>query len=43
MKRMSPTPYGPTEPHLWLVGEISLRTWENCRETSERNARTHLY
>ena len=23
MERMNPTSYGPTEPHLWLVGEFS--------------------
>ena len=36
MGRMNPSPYGPTEPHLWLVGKIPPRTWENCKETSER-------
>ena len=35
--------YGPTEPHLWLVGEIPLGTWEDCRSTSQRNWRTHAY
>ena len=43
MGRMNPTSYGPTEPHVWLVGKISPRTWENCRETSERGYRTHSY
>ena len=28
--------YGPTERCLWLVGKISLRTWEDCRCTFER-------
>ena len=35
--------YGPTAPHLWLVGEIRLRTWEDCRSTSETKRRTHTY
>ena len=43
MGRMNPSSYGPTEPHLWLVGKIPPRTWENCRETSERKSRTHSY
>ena len=43
MGRMNPLSYGPTEPHLWLVGNIPTRTWDNCRETSERKARTHSY
>ena len=41
MKRMNPSSYGPTEPHLWLVSEIPPRTWKNCKETSERKSRTH--
>ena len=41
MGRMNPLSYGPTEPHLWLVGKIPTRTWENCRETSEWKSRTH--
>ena len=41
--RMNPSSYGPTEPHLWLVGKIPPRTWENCKETSERKSRTHSY
>ena len=41
MGRMNPSSYEPTEPHLWLVGKISPRTWENCKETSERKSRTH--
>ena len=43
MGRMNPTSYGPTEPHLWLVGKIPPKTWDECRETSERKARTHSY
>ena len=43
MRRMNPSSYGPTEPHLWLVGKIPTRTCENCRETSERKTRTHSY
>ena len=26
--RMNVGSYGPTEPHLWLVGKIPPRTWE---------------
>ena len=43
MGRMNPSSYGPTDPHLWLVGKIPTRTWDNCRETSERKGRTHSY
>ena len=43
MGRMNPSSYRPTEPHLWLVGKIPTRTWENCRATSERKSRTHSY
>ena len=43
MGRMNPSSYGPTEPHLWLVGKITPRTWENCKGTSERKSRTHSY
>ena len=43
MGRMSSTSYGPTQPHVWLVGRIPPKIWENCRETSERKARTHSY
>ena len=43
MGRMNPSSYGPTEPHLWLVGKIPPRTWENCKETCERKSRTHSY
>ena len=43
MGSMNPSAYGPTKPHLWLVGKIPTRTWDNCRETSERKARTHSY
>ena len=41
--RVNPSSYGPIEPHLWLVGKIPTRTWENCRETSERKARKPSY
>ena len=37
------TPRWQTEPHLWLVRKISTGTRDNCRETSERKARTHSY
>ena len=40
---MNATSYGPTKPHLWLVGKIPPNTWDDCRETSERKARTHSY
>ena len=40
MGRMNPTSYGPREPHLWLVGKIHPKTWENCREP-ERKSPTH--
>ena len=43
MGRMNPSSYRPTEPHLWLVGKIPSRTWENCKETSQRKSRTHSY
>ena len=43
MGRMNPSPYGPTEPDLWLLGKIPPRTWENCKETSERKSGTHSY
>ena len=43
MGRMNPSSIGTTEPHLWLVGKIPPRTWENCKETSERKSRTHSY
>ena len=43
MGRMNPSSYGPTERHLWLVGKIPPRTWENCKQTSERKSRTHSY
>ena len=41
MGRMNPTSYGPTEPHLCLVGKIPPKIWDDCRETSERKALTH--
>ena len=40
---MNPTSYGPTEPRLWLVQKIRLKTWDDCRETSDREAQTHSY
>ena len=43
MGRMDPLSYGPTEPHLWLVEKIFVKTWDDCRETSERNSRTYSY
>ena len=43
MGRLNPMSYRPTEPHLCLLGNIPPKTWDNCRETSERNSRTHSY
>ena len=43
MGRMNPSSYRPTEPHLWLVGKIPTKTWDNCREKSKRKAWTHSY
>ena len=43
MGRKNPTSCGPTEPHLWLLGKIPPKTWENCSETSERKSQTHSY
>ena len=43
MGRMNPSSYGPTEPHLCLVGNIPTKTWNNCKETSERKAWTDSY
>ena len=43
MGRMNPSSYEPTEPHLWLVGKVPMRTWDDCREMSGRKARTHSY
>ena len=40
MKCMS---HGPTTPHLWLVGKVLPKPWNNCREAFERKARTHSY
>ena len=31
------------QSHLWLVGEIPPKTWGDCRETSDSNARTDSY
>ena len=41
--RMKVGSYGATEPHLWLMSKIPVRTWEDCRATSERKGRTHSY
>ena len=41
--RLNPGSFGPTEPHLWLVGKIPPKTWEDCRSNSERKRRTHTY
>ena len=30
MGRMNPSSYGPTEPHLWPLGKIQMRTWDDC-------------
>ena len=43
MGRKNPSSYGPTQPLLWLVEQIPTRTWENCREMSERKSRMHSY
>ena len=43
MWRTNPLSYGLTEPHLWLVGKIPTRTWDDCRETSERKSPRHSY
>ena len=43
MGSMNPSANGPAELHLWLDGKNFPRTWENFRETSEREARTHSY
>ena len=43
MGRMNTTSYGPSEPHLWIVGKIPPKTSENCRENSERKSQTHSY
>ena len=40
---MNPTPYGPKESHLRLVGKITPKTWENCREMSEGKAPTNCH
>ena len=41
--RMNVRCYGPTEPHLWLVSKVLIRTWDDCRSTSERKSRIHTY
>ena len=43
MGRMNLTSYGPIEPHLRIVERVPSKTWEKCRETSERKAATHSY
>ena len=43
VSRMNVGSYGPTEPHLWLLGKVPPRTWDDCRSTSERKQRTHRY
>ena len=43
MGRMNPTSFGAKEPYLWLVGSIPRKTWETCRETSERKSLKHSY
>ena len=43
MGLLNPSSHGPSEPHLWLAGRIPTRTWENCRETSQRKSQTHSY
>ena len=43
MGRMNPSSFGPTEPYLWLVGKIPMRTWDDCRKMSERKTRTQSY
>ena len=41
--RMNVGSYGATEPHLWLMGKTSARTWDDCPTTSERKNPTHTY
>ena len=43
MGRMNPSSYKPIAPHLWLVGKIPTKMWDNCRGTSARKARTRSY
>ena len=40
---MNPWSFGLTELQLWLFGKIPTRTWDNCREMSERKSQTHSY
>ena len=40
MGQMNPTSYGPIKPHSWLVCKICPKTWENRKETSEKNTLT---
>ena len=39
--RMNVGSYGATARHLWLMSKIPLRTWDDCRATSERKSQTH--
>ena len=41
--RMNVGSYGTTEPHVWLMSKIPIRTWDDCRTTSGRKSRTHTY
>ena len=41
--KLNPGSFGPTEPHLTLVGKIPAKTRDDCRSTSERKRRTHTY
>ena len=41
--RMNGGSFAPTEPHLCVVGKITLPTRENCGSTSERKRRTHTH
>ena len=43
MGRMNPTSYGRIEPHLWPLGKITPKPWENFTETSERKSQTQPY
>ena len=43
LSRMNMGSHGPTKPHLWRLGKIPLRTWEDCRCTSEKKGRTRTY
>ena len=41
--RMNAGSYGATEPDLRLNSKIPIRTWDDCRTTSERKSWTHTY